>query len=190
MKSLKQSGTEQEGPEFVFHGSPCGDIQEFSPRVSLGSGEPHGALVYASNDRAVAAMFTADVGGPWSTGSVGDTLYAIIPKSRKDFVARDRGGFIYQLPGGTFSSDRSRGMGSREWASPVAVVPVSVSRVPSSLDAMIEHGVQVYFVDPELYRQMLASERPNWTFLAELESENQRRGQNVRELDADQGERD
>jgi hypothetical protein len=171
-----------EKPASVLHGSPRGDIKEFIPRVSLGSGEAFGPQVYASNDPAVAAMFTADVDGPWSTGSVGEVLYAIIPGTRESFVERDRGGYIYELPGGTFSSDPRRGMGKREWASPVAVTPTKVTKVPSSLNAMVEAGVQVYFVPAELYEKMRATDSPNWKFLIGLESENLRRGVNVREL--------
>jgi hypothetical protein len=176
------AGHAQERPAYVFHGSPRGDIAEFTPRVSHGSGEAYGPQVYASDDLATAAMFTANVGRSWSTGSVGGTLYAVIPMSREEFLGRDGGGYIYRLPGETFSTERGRGMGDREWASPVAVTPVDVTYVPSSLDAMVESGVQVYFVTPELYEQMRGSDQPNWMYLKDVESENQRRGMNVREL--------
>ena len=171
-----------EKPDFVFHGSPRGDIQEFVPRVSLGSGEAFGPQVYASDDLAVATMFTANVGGSWSTGKVGEILYAIIPLSREDFLARDKGGYIYKLPGQTFGSERGRGMGDREWASPVAVNPAEVNKVDSSLDAMIAAGVQVYFVDPVAYEEMLKTDEPSWVFLKDFESENFRRGANFKPL--------
>lgn len=127
-------------------------------------------------------MFTANVGRSWSTGKVGDVLYAIIPLTREEFLSRDTGGFIYQIPGETFSSEPGRGMGDREWASPVAVRPSGVEKISSSLDAMIDAGVQVYFVDPASYEEMLKNDDPSWVFLKDFESENFRRGVNFKPL--------
>lgn len=171
-----------EKPEFVYHGSPRADIGEFVPRVSMGSGEEYGPQVYASNDLATASMFMADVGKSWSTGEVNGVLYAIIPLPREEFIERDKGGFLYKLSGETFSSDPKRGMGEKEWASSVPVKPIEVKKIESALDAMIESGVQVYFVTDEQYKEMQSSEKRNWEFLKELRSENEERGVNVRSL--------
>ncbi|MBP6942531.1 MAG: hypothetical protein KBB55_00625 [Candidatus Buchananbacteria bacterium] len=160
----------------LYHGSPNGEIEEFLPRVSKGSGESHGALVYASPDKATAIMFMANVSVPWSTGLTGNNvLYAIIPMDRDIFIANDHGGYVYMLDAKTFSSDPQRGMGEYEWASSVPVKPLEKIRFESVLEAMIEHGVQVYFVEQEKYQTMLESKQPKYTFLKDLESENARR---------------
>lgn len=169
-------------PEFVYHGSPRGDIEEFIPRISLGSGEAYGTQVYASNDLATASMFMADVGKPWSTGDVNGILYAIIPLTKEEFIQRDKGGFIYKLSGETFTSDPQRGMGEKEWASPVSVKPIEVRKIDSVLDAIVENGVQVYFVTDEQYGDMQSSEEPKWKSLLKLRSENQVRGVNIKSL--------
>jgi len=158
-------------PEFVYHGSPKGDIKEFIPLTSPGTGDAYGPQIYASDSEAVASMFMADVGKSWSTGEKDDKPYAIIPMNKSDFVKRDKGGFVYKLPGETFFSDPERGMGVNEWASSVAVKPTEVTRVDSTFDAMIENGVQVYFVSDELYKEMEASGKPKWKFLNELQPE-------------------
>jgi hypothetical protein len=170
-------------PKFVYHGSPNGEIKEFTPRVSLGTGEKYGPQVYASDNKITAKMFMADVGRSWSTGkTANNTLYAIIPLSRKEFVKKDKGGFLYTLPGKTFSSDPNRGMGNEEWASPVAVKPIEVNKFDSVLDAMIDDGVQVYFVSDELYKEMISSGKPKYEFLKEITSENQYRNLNIKSL--------
>lgn len=172
-----------ESPEFVYHGSPKADIAEFVPRISMGSGEEYGPQVYASNDLATASIFMADVGKSWSAGEVNGVLYVIIPHTKESFLERDKGGFLYKLPGATFSSDPKRGMGEKEWASPVSVKPVEVKKIDSALDAMIEHGVQVYFVTDEQYTEIKSSGKPSWMSLIDLRSENMEREVNVKILE-------
>jgi hypothetical protein len=167
-------------PEFVYHGSPNGDIGEFTPRISMGTGEKYGPQVYASDDFAVASMFMANVGKSWSTGEVNGILYAIIPLSKEEFIKRDTGGFIYTFSGETFSSDQKRGMGDKEWASPISVKPIDIQKVDSVFSTMIDNGVQVYFVTDEQYKEMCSSGQPRWKFLKNLKSENQIQGINVK----------
>ncbi len=172
-----------ERPKFVFHGSPKGDIEEFIPRISMGSGEQYGPQVYASNDLVTASMFMADVGKAWSSGEASNgVMYAIIPVLKEEFLPRDKGGFIYKLPGETFSTDSHRGMGEKEWASRVSVKPVEVKKIDSALEAMIESGVQVYFVTDEQYKEMLSLGRPKWEYLTNLSSENEARGVKIKLL--------
>jgi hypothetical protein len=52
----------KEKPPFLYHGSPKGDIEEFIPRVSSGTGDNFGARVYASPHVETACMFMADPG--------------------------------------------------------------------------------------------------------------------------------
>ncbi len=169
-------------PEFLYHGSPRGDIDEFIPRVSRGTGESYGPQVYASHDIATAIIFTATVKKTWSSGNSNNVSFVVIPLPREDFITHDAGGFLYTLKSDTFSSDSTRGLGEREWASSVPVKPVRVERIESSLGAMIRYGVQVYFVTDEQYKRIYASKRPDIDFLRKLTSENQLRGMNVRDL--------
>jgi hypothetical protein len=171
-----------EKPEFLYHGSPKGDIKVFTPRVSLGTGEKYGAQVYASPDKAVASIFLADIGKSWSAGERNGVLYALIPLSREEFLERDKGGYLYKLPSETFSADQERGLGEKEWASSEPVEPAEKIKIDSALDEMINNGVQVYFVTDEQYEQIQSSNEPNLDLLKTVESENQRRGVNVREF--------
>jgi len=47
---------------------------------------------------------------------------------------------------------------------------------------MIENGVQVYFVDGETHRKIRASKDHGLSIYRELESENQKRGVNIKEF--------
>lgn len=173
---------QKEKPPFLYHGSPNGEIEEFVPRISPGTGDEFGPLVYASPDIETACMFMANPETSWSTGTINNIRYAIIPLSREEFLAKDKGGFIYKLASDTFSSDLQRGMGETEWASAEPVKPIEVLKFESSLDEMIKHNVQVYFVTPELYDQMKVSSESKWKLLKGQQSENELRGENALDL--------
>ena len=167
-------------PDFLYHGSSNGEIEEFKPEVSLGTGEVHGPQVYASHDIATASIFMANIKKSWSAGEFDGVLYAVIPLDREEFIKTDNGGFIYKVSGGSFSINHDNSMGDKEWSSSVPVKPLEKTRFGSVLDAMIENGVQVYFVTDEQYKKMSQSGKPKWQFLKDLKSENQLRMANVK----------
>ncbi len=145
----------KEKPKFVYHGSPNGDIEEFIPRVSLGSGEKFGPLVYASDDIAVASVLTANPKITWGSGFTNEgEHYAWMPMTREEFKKIDKGGWIYKLDSENFSTQSGRGMEEKEWASSVPVKPIEKIRIESSLDEMVKNGVKVYFIDEEGYERI------------------------------------
>jgi hypothetical protein len=169
-----------EKPPKLYHGSPDRNIEVFEPRISKGSGEAYGPLVYASPDLAISSAYLADIPRRWSSGQFGDVPYALITVPRDEFIANDKGGCIYVLPTETFEPDR--GLGSAEWASTVPVKPVEKLEFPSALDAMLDHGVQVYFVTPEQHAQIRSSPDHGLSTLNSMTSENQSRGVNPKAL--------
>lgn len=176
----KKQSSEKEKPPILYLGSSHGEVEEFEPKVSKGSGEKYGALVYASSDLATASIFMARVEGEWSAGRFGDVPYVLIPMSRDEFIKNDRGGHIYVLLSGTFNTEAGRGLGEYEWASKEKVKPVQKLEYLSALDAMLENGIQVYFVDKEIYQKIKESEDHGYSILKKLESENKRRNMNVK----------
>jgi len=66
-------------------------------------------------------------------------------------------------------------MGEKEWTSREPVKPLSETEHPSALDAMIENGVQVYFVDKKTFDEIAAADDHGRQLLASLRSENMRR---------------
>jgi hypothetical protein len=145
-----------EKPPFLYHGSTKGDITEFVPQISTGSGEQYGQLVYATPSLAVASIFMAKeyIRQPWSAGMYNGKLCAFIPIPKEDFQKRDKGGHIYTVASDTFSTQEGRGLGENEYGSTEAVKPVSVTHHTSALEAMLKEGVQVYFVTPEQIQYM------------------------------------
>ncbi len=104
--------------------------------------------------------------------------YILISKDRDAFIEEDKGGVIYELPSEGFSFDPHKGMGEDEWTHKGAVQPTSKQEYSSALDAMIEQGVQVYFVDQATFQRF--REDAEGKMFDELTSENQQRGMNIR----------
>ncbi|MBI2409525.1 hypothetical protein HYV30_00600 [Candidatus Kaiserbacteria bacterium] len=73
-------------------------------------------------------------------------------------------------------------MGELEYTSVEPVTPWAREEHESALDAMVRHGVQVYFVDPETFARIQTSPDHGYDILKTLESENQRRGVNATDL--------
>jgi len=178
----KEQIPSKEKPPFLYHGSPYKDIEEFEPRISKGTGEEFGAMVYATPDLATASAFLTEIQKEWSARRFGDTFCVIIPLSREEFIKNDKGGYIYILPSTTFESDPERGLGEYEWASKEKVKPSKKIEYTSALDAMLENEVQVYFIDDKTFRQIKESNDHGFSILRNLKSENQRRDINIKSL--------
>ncbi|MBU4453205.1 hypothetical protein KKH24_03010, partial [Patescibacteria group bacterium] len=66
-----------------------------------------------------------------------------------------------------------------EWTCQVDVETKAETEYESTLDAMIENGVQVYFVNDEQFQEMTKLGFEKVDILKKLQSENQLRGVNV-----------
>ena len=76
-------------------------------------------------------------------------------------------------------------MGEFEWISRQSIKPTEKVVYESALDAMIDNGVQVYFVDKETFEKIKESEDHGVGIIKTLESENQKRGVNIISLEDD-----
>lgn len=176
----KEQSPEKEKPSFLYHGSPH-KIEELEPRTKPRREKEEGKLIYATSKIEDASMFMAE--GLGLTGHFvvdGESVpHAIIVSDRGEFLKRDRGGNIHILPGDGFKPSPHEGM-SNEWASKERVKPVKVLEYNSALDAMLENGVQVYFVDEATYQQIRNAKDHGYSILKNLESENKRRSTNIK----------
>jgi hypothetical protein len=190
MKSFFEGRTSPEKPKFLFHGSTKGDITEFIPKISEGTGSNEGKQVYATPNLMVASAFMASgyIKQKWSTGLYGGTYCALITMPKNEFVERDKGGYTYSLPSDTFSTKSGRGLNKEEYASAEPVKPEGKIFYPSVLEAMLELGVQVYFVNEDDYKTLEHSPgNQKHLFFKKLRSENVERGVNVKENELPRG---
>ncbi len=176
----KEKITTIEKPPLLYHGSAHKELEELKPQ-----GKSHradeGELLYATPDLAIAFIFLVG-GAHYGCGKFGRVPYAWIIANRDEFIPNDKGGHIYVLPSDSFEINQGRGLGNEEYASKEPVAPIKTIEYPSAIDAMIENRVQVYFINQKTYEKIQASKDHGYSIYSKLESENQRRGINVRPL--------
>ena len=177
----QKSPEKKEKPPFLYHGSPH-RIEELQPRTKPHREKEEGNLVFATSEVADASMFlykAALTGHFLIEGK--NVAFAVIVGSKEEFLKKDRGGHIHVLPNDTFQPSPHKGM-SDEWVSKESVKPVKILEYDSALDAMLENGVQVYFVDNLTLQKIRDASDHGYSIFQSLESENQKRGINVKEF--------
>lgn len=181
----KQNNQEKkEKPDVLYHASRTPDIKEFIPNRGNHRDEDEGAVIFSTPNKALASAFLVEEHGDhWmQIGFYDDIPVVVINADREEFIKNDKGGVIYALSSETFNCDPNKGMGDKEWTSRESVKPLSEVRYPSALDAMIENGVQIYFVDKKTFDEINNSDNHGYNILTGLTSENERSGKNVRPL--------
>lgn len=177
--SVEIASNEVEKPPFLYHASPNNDIKEFQPQAGSVRDPKEGPVIFGARDLALASTFLVEADDSWTErGTFGGAYYFVV-SDRDRFKSVDKGGALYVLPNSTFECDLNKGMGDLEWISEQAVKPVDKTVYESALDAMINNGVQVYFIDQGTFLKIQQAEDHGLSILQSLESENQKRGTNI-----------
>jgi hypothetical protein len=147
-------------PTILFHASQNKNIQEFEPRNETIRDDSEGPVIFATPDKAYASCFIVPSDDSWvKISRYGDRPeWHLIVCDKSRFMKADNGGAIYTLPIDGFSFDIAKNMGHAEWTSTKKVRPFLSESFDSGLQAMIELGVKVHFVDEDTFRKIEDSE--------------------------------
>ncbi|MEK7462833.1 MAG: hypothetical protein AAB621_00495 [Patescibacteria group bacterium] len=173
-----------EKPPFLYHGSP-NNLEIIKPSQKHIRDESEGLLVFGTPDKAFASMFLSPrTDESWSTKGRLNNVYYIVIDDEKRFRESDKGGVICQFSNNKFTCDKTKGMKDLEWTSKEEVKPSNITEHKSSLDTMMDNGVQVYFVDKEILIDLKNAIRNNSdhgrSILVGLQSENQKQNKNIK----------
>ena len=144
-------------PENFYHASSNENIDKLEPRQKSYRKKEEGELLFASPDIAGATLFLTRIFDNESRKGYEDGIYYFVISDKDKFMALDKGGTIYILPDANFTSDPEQW--SREWATKNSVEPSSKIHFDSSLRAMVENGVKVYFTDKETFEKEIAGKK-------------------------------
>jgi hypothetical protein len=183
MSELNENITRSESdkPTVLYHASINKNVKILEPRAVKIRDENEGPVVFATPDKDFATMFIVRTDDSWTKkGSINGTYYIVI-SDRERFKKMDKGGAIYQLNPDTFNQDRKIGMRA-EWASKNPVVPTNKELFDSGYQAMLENGVQVFFVGKETFEDITQSNDHGRQIITNLESENKILGKNYKKL--------
>lgn len=160
--------------EFLYHGSPDRHVAEFSPRAITFPSRLDFPAVFATPDPALASCFIVPAKNFWvnidrwvDQGVTSPWCVAI--SSKEQYLQNDKGGSIYRLPGMTFEPEPSNVMGGMEWVNKVPITPIDSVEHESGLQAMLEHGVEVYFVNQETFDAIKKSDDHGYEIIQSLE---------------------
>lgn len=175
----------KERPKFVYHSSHNSEIEELSPRQERERDSGEGPVIFATPDKGLASAFLVKGhNDSWMKISYyNDVLVVTICANREKFIKNDKGGTLYILASDNFNFDPNRGMGEREWTSHVPAKPINKTKYNSALDAMIENGARVYFIDKKSFEEIKKSDDHGYTILLSKTSENEHRGENIKSLE-------
>lgn len=178
----------QEKPEFLYHASGNKDIKEFEPRRKKMRDHEEGQVIFATPNLALASAFLMnELDDSWShKGDINGIPYAVI-KDKDLFTKFDKGGSIYKLPSDSFNCDLNKGMGKFEWISRENVKPIDKIDYDSTLTAMLNNGLQVYFINEDTFSKINNLKMPVEVIklikiLQGLKSENQLRNINYKKF--------
>lgn len=175
---------QKEKPEVLYVSTQTSGIDTLTPRKGNLRDENEGAVIFSTPDIALATMFLIDGHhDSWvKIGYYGEIPCAVICMDRDEFVKRDKGGVMYEVPSDSFDFDPNLGMGNKEWTSKVPVKTTKEQKYASSLDAMIDNGVQVYFVDRPTFEAIWEADDHGRSILSSLSSENMLRNKNIKDM--------
>jgi len=169
-------------PEFLYHASTNRSISQFEPRAESIRDANEGAVVFATPSKEFASMFIVNTDDRWTKKSRFNGVYVTIISDKDRFLASDKGGSIYTMSSDTFTTDEGKGMGATEWVSKQPVKPTKKEDYESGLQAMLELGVQVYFVDESTFTQIKTAPDHGFKIICDLKSENEKKGINPKKL--------
>jgi hypothetical protein len=164
-----------EKPAALYHASRSRAIKEFEPRADKTRSDEDGPLVFATPDKAYASVFLIPWDDSWVQCINHDGVVTLVVSDQERFCAEDKGGAIYELASDNFSNVEP-GTDHPEWTSAEKVKPRRIEEITSAVDAMIENGVQLYFVDHATFDRIHAdTQNFGLDILKTLKSENERR---------------
>jgi hypothetical protein len=163
-------------PKFLYHASQNRDIEILEPKKDKVRDPKEGPVVFATPYLDYASCFLASTDDSWVKISRFSTDHSwktktswnVIIGDKNRFTENDHGGVIYVLPSKTFYCDPEKGTRESEWISKEPVRPIKKIVYKSGLTAMLENGVNVFFVSKSIFDRITASSDHGWSIISKL----------------------
>ena len=175
-------------PKVLYHASSNRNLEVLEPRAESVRDESEGPVVFASPDKAGVTKFLVPSNDSWTRKMRFGDVHIHIISDREKYEEADKGGAIYHLSSDTFELDETRSGGKQEWTSRKSVKPANKEVYDSGLQAQLDNGVQVFFVDKDAFERIDQSTDHGNEIIRSLESENTRLDNNYKEIPTLTGE--
>ena len=171
---------EREKPPFLYHASPNKKLEIIQPSQIRHRDRNEGPLVFASADRQFLSCFLTRTDDSWAQIGRYDfdgIIYTHCITDKERFLKLDKGGAIYKVSSEDFDLNITQGL--EEWTSKKPVKVLDKEIYESSLEAMMENDVRVYFCNEEQL-EGIRNNKDNFSktieILDNIGSENEERG--------------
>ncbi len=146
-------------PKYLYHASDNKGVDVFKPKNKTVRDKSEGKVVFASPSKTYASMFIVPARDSWATNGRFGNRFWIVVSDKKGYLKNDRGGAIYSLPADKFNYSPNKGTSYLEWTSKEPVKPIDKEVYDSGLEAMMNLGVEVYFVDKNTFKDFKKAEK-------------------------------
>ena len=141
--------------EVLYHTSTNKDLEVIEPQRTLSSNVYIGDYVFATSNHKLAAMYLVARGTPILLNIKTAMPHLIICANPEEYRIRDRGGAIYTIPAESFHKTPQKGLEDSGLVSEVAITPISKKVYETSIEALREEGVEIYFVSKEQFDEIV-----------------------------------
>jgi hypothetical protein len=147
----------------IYHASTKTNLTIIEPIRTLydDNKKSLGKYVFATYNEKYAAMYLVKLGYYSLMSPHGKKPHIIIQSNVKDFIAKDQGGTIYTLNDKTFDKTPQAGLERTERVSKVSVEPIDKRVYKSSIEAMSDMGIKIYFVNAKMFKKFLEIKNDN-----------------------------
>lgn len=141
----------------LYHGSQFKHLKKISPKPTLSNDTYIGDYVFATTDKALAAMYLVPKGFATLMHAESKAPILVICGDEKNVKRLDKGGVIYTLPSDTFTNTPQEGLEMYEKVSQEPVTPIDFEIYESIFDAFDEYKITVKFVDEQIFETLVSS---------------------------------
>lgn len=149
--------------QVLYHASPNAKLSRIDPQKTLSNDVYIGDYVFATKDKKLAAMYLANKGVATLMEHRTKKPYIIIQDDADHYTKHDKGGAIYAVSASGFKETPQVGLEGTEFVNDKAVTPLSKEVFPTSLEAMRQQGITIYFVTPKTFELLLDKNRKDKT---------------------------
>jgi putative flippase GtrA len=141
----------------LYHASSRLDLKIIKPHKTLSNDEYIGDYVFATANKELAVMYLASKGKATLMNTKSQPSRIIICDDEKQYIKNDKGGAVYELSPKGFQPTSQTGLSEFEKVSEQAVTPLRKNVYASSLEAMREHDITIYFVNKKIFDELVAA---------------------------------
>jgi len=139
----------------LYHASTNKNLTLIKPQKTLSKDRYIGDYVFATSDKKIAVMYLVTKGTPILMNVKSGAPRIIICAEPDEYIEHDKGGAIYEVPSDNFMKTPQEGLEESELVCKVAVRPVSKKVFATSISALSDAQVEIYFVTQAQYESII-----------------------------------